>query len=193
MRYLTILYWAWLMALPFTLPAEDDEPELPRQVIQALDQYDKHVSAAQQTFRNEVEEARADAIKRIEYQMERATKKGDLELALAIKAKLEELQAHMPGGLQELDMLGNAEENTFDPKGTWLLTNLSKNTENKFVFSDNNADTLWSFSKEDGLKVLRPSGNYFLFDEPVDLDNLKGWYIANGRKRDRATLQRITE
>lgn len=83
------------------------QPELPATVVRALDTYDAEVQKAQDDYRKAVDRAKDKAARTIEREQERATRDGNLEGALAIKSKAEELEKHNPGGLAKLDILGN--------------------------------------------------------------------------------------
>jgi len=69
--------------------AEEEEVELPRGAERAIERYER-----------EVADAREDLLESLDRELERATKRGELEVALAIKAKKEEFA----GG--ETDFLG---------------------------------------------------------------------------------------
>lgn len=98
---------AFILLLPFLLVAGETEVELPTNVERALNSFDADVLKAQTRYRDEVEDAKEGLIRTLDREMEQATKKGDLELALAIRSKKEALADYTAGGLAELDFLGN--------------------------------------------------------------------------------------
>jgi len=71
----------------------EEEVELPRGAERAIERYER-----------EVADAREDLLESLDRELERATKRGELEVALAIKAKKEEFA----GG--ETDFLGNEDD-----------------------------------------------------------------------------------
>lgn len=80
---------------------------VPPGVARALDTYDREVLKAQTAYRAAVDRAKAKAVKVIDLEKQRATKAGDLEIALAVKKEADKLADHKPGGLADLDFLGN--------------------------------------------------------------------------------------
>lgn len=107
MRYVTLIIALVAIMLPGWSGEVNTEPQLPAAVERALDTYDADVHRAQADYRKEVDRAKEKASRIIAREQERATKAGDLELALAIKAKAEAVDKHTAGGLAKLDILGN--------------------------------------------------------------------------------------
>ena len=79
---------------------------LPPNIARILDAYDAEVVRAQDAYRKAAEAAKTKATKALEGEQAATTRKGDLEGALLVKAKIDALATHNPGGLAAVDILG---------------------------------------------------------------------------------------
>ncbi|MDA3959980.1 MAG: hypothetical protein PF961_04250 [Planctomycetota bacterium] len=71
--------------------AAAEGPQLPRGVERALSSYEKAAAKAQEAYDEAMADAVAEAVKDLTKEQEKATKAGSLDLALAIRAKIDEL------------------------------------------------------------------------------------------------------
>ena len=163
MRFIFIL-----ITLTFLFPGwsgeEKTEPEqapLPAAVIRALDTYDAEVDRAQVVYRKAVEKARAKALTAIDKEQTNVTKKGDLEMALAIKAKATELTKHNPGGLTEIDILGNKMK-------TKPINTIEITPEKWMNIKSPSLTILGTNTQKDPVSMVIPPGEYQIIAHPTD-------------------------
>jgi len=100
MRTIITLLIAFL-AIPLT--AAEDGPELPRGAERALERYEKDAAKAQAEYDEAMAEAVEEVLEELADEQVRATKAGDLETALAVRAKIEELT---PDPKEGADLIG---------------------------------------------------------------------------------------
>lgn len=160
-----------ILLLPFLLVAGEAETELPASVERALNSFDTSVLRAQARYRGEVESAKKQLLRTLDREMEQATKKGDLDLALAIRTKKEALADYTAGGLAELDFLGNEMEDRF-------MIDRENMTARKWVaLKGASFRMLATNGKENPISHVLPAGHYHIVAHPDD-----GW-CGGGSKR----------
>ena len=81
----------------------ETEVELPAAVERAKAEHRKEVEKAQKEYLEEVQDADEELMEDLEKELKRATKKGDLDVALAIKAEIQRIIDERP----TTDFLGN--------------------------------------------------------------------------------------
>lgn len=178
---LVLLIVGTLCGLAWSAENPTSDQKLPSQVISALDTYDAMVLKSQEEYRQDVDRAKARASKLIERQLEYATKKGDLELALAIKAKLKALQEHRPGGLAEVDILGNKIKEERENKkmdlllGNWSCT--AGNISYSWKFNKDGSisgDHTFKWKIEENTLIIYETGRPLIMSFPLPI-NAKNW------------------
>ncbi len=96
----------------FQLPAED--AELPRTAIAALEKLEKNQSKLTADYKKAVVTQRSKTIDELEKVLKDVTKTGNLEVALAVKKKIDELQA-LNEAEYDTDLLGQKKSTKLDP------------------------------------------------------------------------------
>lgn len=140
MRLLIIL----LLVLPISLASED--VELPSSTERVLTKHDKAVKKAKAAYLEELNDISSNTIKALEKEKAKVVKSGNLELAMAVKAKIEEIQSLDPAeGLNdEVDLLGEVKKKKVTKKnnfpsemvGVWVV-NFDNGTGRTITIKEN--------------------------------------------------------
>lgn len=127
-----------ILIIPMCLWAQD--AKLPPEAAKVMEKYDKTVTDAKKVYDSAVNKAREQALKDLKPIQTTETKKGNLDGALLVKSKIEELTAEIPKPAAEGDLAKPLPPNT-DPKvafllGKWKVTVPGMNWASTWEFKD---------------------------------------------------------
>lgn len=174
-----------LSLLSFTIYAAE-AVKLPAEAQSAIDKADKSISGIQNKADSEIMKVRQALVAILTRTQEAVTRRGDLDTALAIKAKVEELQKLMP------DDLGNQEPKIKLKPEDWILGDWELSFPGFSKIWEFKKDGTVTFSggpigkwvvKDTVIQVNWPSGNVETVDIPKNLTSSETTGTAgSGRK-----------
>lgn len=156
-----------------------EEVKLPPDAQSAIDKADKSIATIQAKADGEITKVRLALITTLTDCQKSTTKKGDLDGALAIKAKIEALDKLMPSG----DLLGEKEKSTekINIAGEWRMNesaNFTITKENKAMCASGGGKVI---IKKDALVITWDNGYIDTYVYPPK-DNVLEGQNQNGLK-----------
>lgn len=172
MRFLVLIIITITM-----VSAAEEAVKLPSSTEYAVKKHEQAIEKVRAAYIKSFESIKEDTAKVMAKEIEKATKSGDLQLALAIQAKAEEIAKSSAMDVQEVknDLLGNKTKANEDKVKNFVVGKWTANGNEKWELADNGVfidllkgrEGTWTIN-DDNITIIFPSGNSLVMSKNVD-------------------------